>query len=153
MGANATQVQAVIDLGAASIDGVDAAEAATFYGDYVEVYQNDANDPHEVAAAAKKILEPVSIVTIGTALDISADGGQSDCGAQITQWDGNTITDNITYHLVLISGAVGTTINGNGVITASGETGGDGIVSVHAVSNVDSSFATVELITITNQTT
>ena len=152
MGANATQVQAVIDLGAASVDGVDAAEAATFYGDYVEVYQNAANDPHEVAAAAKKVLEPVSIATVGLAPDISTDGGTSDCSAAVTQWDGNISVD-VTYHLVIISGAVGATIDSVGLVTASGETGGDGIVSVHAVSNVDSSLATVELITITNQAT
>jgi len=150
MGANATQVQAVIDLGAASVDGVDAAEAATFYGDYVEVYQNDANDPHEVAAAAKKVLEPVSIATVGLAPDISTDGGTSDCSAAVTQWDGNISVD-VTYHLVIISGAVGTTIDGSGTVTASGAVGGDGTVEVLGVSNLDSSMVTLELITITGQ--
>ena len=172
MGANATQVTAYGTFGTI----VEGSATATTMGEYTladaDTY-NDAmgntgapttdlgngmgsdignpQDPHELAAARAKLLEPVSIATTGTALDISTDGGTSDCAATVTQWDGNTTTDNITYHLVIISGAVGTTIDGSGTVTASGAVGGDGTVEVLGVSNLDSSMVTLELVTITGQ--
>ncbi len=51
--ATEVQIDAVIQLGADSIDSVDSTEAATFNAAYGEVYLNEPNDPYEVAMAKK----------------------------------------------------------------------------------------------------
>ena len=51
MSATETQIDAVITLGDTSDDGTSESEASTFNTAYGEVYQNEPNDPYELAAA------------------------------------------------------------------------------------------------------
>ena len=160
MGATPTQVQAVVDLGIDSADGINAVEAAAFndaYGnvgapnfDFGNTYQSEPNDPYEKHAADRKLIEPVTIYFAGAATDISTDGGTSDCSAQIGQWDGNLSVSNKTYYVVDTNNT-GATINQSGLLTASGAVGGDGDIIVGCRANLDTSVFCEETINITGQ--
>jgi len=152
MGATPHQVQAVLYLGLAASDseGLDISETEVFNSNYGEVYHFDANDPHQLASAKKKLLEPVSIRTTGTASDISTPGGTSDCGAAISNWGGDVnITTGITY--ILNAGTTGATSSPDGTITAWDNINGNGTIAQIAVVDSDPTFFVEELIVISGQ--
>jgi len=152
MGATQTQAHAIIYLGVAVSDseGLDKSEADIFNANYGQFYHFDANDPYQLASARKKLVEPVSIRTTGTALDILTPGGTSDCGAAISNWGGDVnITAGITY--ILNAGTTGATSSPDGIITAWDNINGNGTIAQIAVVDSDPTLFVEEMITISGQ--
>ena len=113
------------------------------------IYMNEINDPAEYYGAKAKLVEPVSIAFTATA-DITTDGGTSDCAATFTDWSGTGgNTNGIMYSIV--PGTTGATIDATGLVQASGETGGDGSVTV--ICTTSNGISDIGLVTITNQVT
>jgi len=119
------QVQSIVDLnenGNRNMNGWDQTSPD-------KAYKHPANDPYELKFAKIKLAEPVSISITGTALDITVDAGTSDCSASVSLFGGALDTTGITYSIDNVTGA---TIDNNGLVTASGLTGGNGNATITA---------------------
>ena len=112
-------------------------------------YQYAGKDPYELAHANKKLNEAVSVLITGTDT-ITVDGGTTDLTGTVTLWSTLTNEDVIW---TIAAGTTSATIDQDGIITASGEDGGNGEVIATATSISNSTISDALTVTISNQAT